>query len=95
MHYSNKSIKETSKKSDFRYSFSARPSKLQEFFVESLRDIYLAEKKSQKALPKMDKAATSSELVAAFEEYLNVIEEQVAHLDKDNQKITLPKFAII
>lgn len=77
-----KSTKETAKKSDVQYSDAADSSKLQEFFVESLKDIYWAEKHLVKALPKMAKAATSSELVSAFEEHLNVTEEQVARLEE-------------
>jgi ferritin-like metal-binding protein YciE len=39
---------------------------LQELFVEELRDMYDAEKRLVRALPKMAKAAESSELEAAF-----------------------------
>ena len=55
---------------------------LQEFFIESLQDIYYAEKAITKALPKMQKAATSDELVAAFEEHLEVTKEQIARLEQ-------------
>lgn len=55
---------------------------LKKFFVESLQDIYYAEKAITKALPKMKKAATSEELQAAFEDHLNVTREQIARLDE-------------
>lgn len=42
-------------------------SEFHEFFVDELKDIYWAEKHLVKALPKLKKAATSSELAAAFE----------------------------
>lgn len=54
---------------------------LKEFFIESLQDIYYAEKAILKALPKMMEAATSQELVSAFEDHLAVTEEQVSRLE--------------
>ncbi|GAB3937856.1 YciE/YciF ferroxidase family protein [Mucilaginibacter myungsuensis] len=44
-------------------------SEFHEFFVDSLKDIYWAEKHLVKALPKMKKAATSPDLAAAFEKH--------------------------
>src|SRR4051794_36547528 len=41
-------------------------SKLQEFFVDQLQDIYWAEKKLVKTLPKLEEAATSAQLKDAF-----------------------------
>jgi ferritin-like metal-binding protein YciE len=55
---------------------------LQEFFIDSLRDIYWAEKHLTKALPKMEKAATSEELATAFSDHLTVTQEQVARLEQ-------------
>ena len=55
---------------------------LKEFFVESLQDIYYAEKAITKALPKMKKAATSEELQAAFETHLMVTNNQITRLDE-------------
>lgn len=55
---------------------------LQEYLIEELRDIYWAEKHLVKALPKMQKAATSEELASAFEDHLAVTEEQVARLEQ-------------
>lgn len=57
-------------------------SQLQEFFVDSLKDIYWAEKALTKALPKMQKAATTDELKNAIEEHLAQTEEQVTRLEQ-------------
>ncbi|MDO9374988.1 MAG: ferritin-like domain-containing protein [Ferruginibacter sp.] len=53
-----------------------------EFFVDGLKDIYWAEKHLTKALPKMQKAATSEELKAAFGEHLEVTKNQVMRLEQ-------------
>jgi ferritin-like metal-binding protein YciE len=55
---------------------------LQELFLDSLKDIYYAEKHIAKTLPKMKKAATSAELKQAFDEHLLVTKEQVARLEQ-------------
>lgn len=55
---------------------------LKEFFVESLQDIYYAEKAITKALPKMNKAATSEELKMAFTDHLEVTREQITRLEQ-------------
>ena len=52
---------------------------LYQFFVDHLKDIYWAEKKLVKALPKMSKAASSDELVQAFDNHL---EETKVHIDR-------------
>lgn len=59
-----------------------RNSMLQEFFYESLKDIYWAEKQLTKALPKMQKAATTPELKAAIEEHIAQTKEQVGRLEE-------------
>ena len=46
--------------------FDGNDSKLKEFFVDQLKDIYWAEKKLVKTLPKMEEAATTEELKNAF-----------------------------
>ncbi|MBC7915428.1 MAG: ferritin-like domain-containing protein [Pyrinomonadaceae bacterium] len=46
-----------------------KDSEFHEFFVDELKDIYWAEKHLLKALPKMQKAATSKELAAAFQKH--------------------------
>lgn len=53
-----------------------------DFFVEELKDIYWAEKHLTKALPKMQKAATSQELSAAFADHLEVTKQQVNRLEQ-------------
>jgi ferritin-like metal-binding protein YciE len=55
---------------------------LLELFMEELKDIYWAEKHLVKALPKMQKAATSEELAAAFEDHLAVTEDQVTRVEQ-------------
>jgi len=61
---------------------NAGDSLLQEYFVESLQDVYYAEKAITKALPKMIGASTSSELISAFEDHLAVTEEQITRLEQ-------------
>jgi len=57
-------------------------SKLQEFFVEQLKDMYWAEKHLVKALTKMQKAATTEELKQAFEDHRAVTEEHAMKLEQ-------------
>lgn len=54
-------------------------SDLRELFVEQLRDILWAEKHLEKALPKMAKAANSTNLRKAFESHLT---ETKVHVDR-------------
>jgi ferritin-like metal-binding protein YciE len=60
----------------------ANDSLLQELFVDSLKDVYYAEKAIVKALPKMQKAATSEQLVSAFEQHLVMTKGQVERLEQ-------------
>ena len=55
---------------------------LQELFLDGLKDIYYAEKKILKALPKMAKGAESEEVTAAFEKHLMETEGQVDRLEQ-------------
>jgi len=55
---------------------------LRDLFVDSLKDIYWAEKALTKALPKMAKNATSENLISAINDHLTVTQEQVARLEK-------------
>lgn len=57
-------------------------SSLKEFFLESLKDIYWAEKHLVKNMPKLAKAATSEELITAFENHLAETEDQVIRLEQ-------------
>ena len=52
---------------------------LQELLIDELRDLYDAENRLVKALPKLAKAATSKELRAGFEEHL---EQTRGHVDR-------------
>ena len=61
---------------------SVQDSKLEEFFVDELKDIYWAEKKLVKTLPKLQKAATSEQLKAAFESHLDETEVHVQRLEQ-------------
>lgn len=63
---------------------------LRELFIEELRDIYWAEKHLTKALPKMQKAATSEELANAFEQHLAVTEEQIGRVEEVFDMLGLP-----
>lgn len=55
---------------------------LEELFLDELKDIYWAEKHLLKALPKMEKAATSGELKQTFADHLEVTREHVARLER-------------
>lgn len=55
---------------------------LRELFVDSLKDIYWAEKALTKALPKMAKNATSENLIATINDHLTVTQEQVSRLEQ-------------
>lgn len=57
-------------------------SQLHEFFVDSLKDIYWAEKHLTKALPKMRDAATTGQLKSAIEEHIAQTEGQVTRLEQ-------------
>jgi ferritin-like metal-binding protein YciE len=61
---------------------SKQPKTLQDLFVETLKDIYYAEKKILTALPKMAKAARSEELGAAFEKHHAETQDQVKRLEQ-------------
>ena len=55
---------------------------LNELFLDTLKDIYYAEKQILKALPKMAKAAQSEKLAAAFEKHQEETEGQVDRLEQ-------------
>jgi ferritin-like metal-binding protein YciE len=76
-----KTTKTAAKRGGASTTFSEE-TKLKELFVEELRDIYWAEKHLTKALPKMRKAATSTELANAFEQHLAVTENQIGRVEQ-------------
>ncbi|WP_398471209.1 ferritin-like domain-containing protein [Tardiphaga sp.] len=55
---------------------------LNDLFLDTLKDIYYAEKQIYKALPKMAKAAASDELRAAFEKHQAETEVQIERLEQ-------------
>jgi len=59
-----------------------KPNKLEDLFHETLKDIYFAENKILKTLPKMAKAARSPDLKAAFTQHERETRGQVKRLDR-------------
>lgn len=55
---------------------------LNDLFLDTLKDIYFAERQIVKALPKMAKAATSEKLSAAFEKHHDETEGQIERLEQ-------------
>jgi bacterioferritin (cytochrome b1) len=55
---------------------------LDDLFLDTLKDIYYAERQIVKALPKMAKAATSPDLKKGFEEHLQQTEGHVERLQQ-------------
>ncbi len=61
---------------------AAKDKDLNDLFLDTLKDIYFAEKQILKALPKMAKAAQSDKLRAAFEKHRAETEGQVDRLEQ-------------
>ncbi|SHO66427.1 Ferritin-like metal-binding protein YciE [Pseudoxanthobacter soli DSM 19599] len=55
---------------------------LENLFLDTLKDIYYAERKIVKALPKMARGAQSPELKAAFEQHRDETEGQIERLQQ-------------
>ena len=55
---------------------------LNDLVLDTLKDIYYAEKHILKALPKMAKAANSDQLRTAFEKHYDETEGQVERLEQ-------------
>ena len=55
---------------------------LEELFVETLKDIYYAEKQILRGLPRMAKAATTEELRNAFQKHRDETEQQIERLEQ-------------
>jgi len=64
--------------------------KLDDLFLDTLKDIYFAEKQILRALPKMAKAAASDDLRKAFEDHHGETEEQVQRLERVFELIDKP-----
>jgi ferritin-like metal-binding protein YciE len=63
---------------------------LQDLFVETLKDIYYAEKQILRALPKMARNAESPELKKAFENHRDETESQVERLQQIFENLDKP-----
>jgi ferritin-like metal-binding protein YciE len=63
-------------------AMTAKDKKLNDLFLDTLKDIYFAEKQILKALPKMAKAARSDKLRAAFEKHHDETEGQIERLEQ-------------
>jgi ferritin-like metal-binding protein YciE len=77
--------KKTAKKSASKSAEVSGPqndSALLELFTDEIKDIYWAEKHLVKSLPKMQKAATSDELVQAISDHLEATKEHVTRLER-------------
>jgi ferritin-like metal-binding protein YciE len=68
----------------------AKLKSLDDLLVHELQDIFDAEKQITKALPKMIKATTDTELQAAFEEHLEQTEGQIERLEQVFKLLGLP-----
>src|SRR5712691_453329 len=60
----------------------AKEKELKELFLDTLKDVYLEEKKILSTMTKMAKAAQSPKLKAAFEKHLAETDGQVERLDQ-------------
>ena len=60
----------------------AKEKTLEDLFHDTLKDIYYAERKILKALPKMARAASSPDLKAAFEKHRDETETQIERLQQ-------------
>src|SRR6201991_880075 len=63
---------------------------LNDLFLDTLKDIYYAEKQIYKSLPKMAKAAASEDLRAAFEKHHEETEGQIERLEQIFELIEKP-----
>lgn len=68
----------------------AKEKNLEDLFHETLKDIYYAEKKILRTLPKMMKGAESQELKSAFEKHRDETETQVERLEQIFEMIGKP-----
>jgi ferritin-like metal-binding protein YciE len=60
----------------------AKEKTLEDLFLDTLKDIYYAERKILKALPKMKRAAQAEDLKAAFEKHHQETEVQIERLQQ-------------
>lgn len=57
-------------------------STLEDLFIEELKDLYDGEKQITRALPKMEKAASSTQLTEAFHRHLQQTQEHLMRLER-------------
>lgn len=69
---------------------SAKEKTLDDLFLETLKDVYSAEKQILRMLPRMAKAAVSDELRKAFETHRDETEGQVERLEKVFEMLQKP-----
>ena len=69
---------------------AAKNKDLNDLFLDTLKDIYFAEKQILKALPKMAKAAQSDKLRAAFEKHHGETEGQIERLEQIFELLDAP-----
>src|ERR1700694_506264 len=72
------------------FNMAAKDKDLNALFLDTLKDIYYAEKQILKALPKRAKAAQSDKLRAAFEKHHGETEGQVERLEQVFELIDKP-----
>jgi ferritin-like metal-binding protein YciE len=74
--------KASAQQKDNNSEMDSSQNELHELFLDELADIYSAEQQLTKALPKMAKAAQSSELREAFEMHLEETQNQIQRLEQ-------------
>ncbi|MFO7524916.1 MAG: ferritin-like domain-containing protein [Ignavibacteriaceae bacterium] len=74
--------KNHAKKSKMSENEGMESSQLMKLFEDELKDIYWAEKALTKAIPKMIKNATSTDLIDALESHLSETQNQVTRLEE-------------
>lgn len=79
---SRATLKKTSKKTSTQKPQGEVQPELLELFVDQIKDIYWAEKHLLKALPKMQKAATTEELQTAIETHIGQTQVHVERLEE-------------
>ena len=77
-----KTTKQRASNGSYKPGVASGDSMLKSFFEDELKDIYWAEKNIVKTLPKMKKAATSTQLQQAFEEHL---QQTLTHVERLEQ----------
>ena len=65
----------------------AKAKTLDDLFLQTLKDIYYAERKILKSLPRMAKAAESKELKQAFNTHREETQGQIERLEQDQDRL--------